>query len=110
MLYDNCRAPGGGFEFRNRGSMGSGHGWSMGWGVAWNCVAQDYVVQNPPGALNWMIGCAGENTPKPRPFANEPLLPSGTSDAPATPVEPRSLYLAQLAERLGPQALKNIGY
>jgi hypothetical protein len=26
------------------------------------------------------------------------------------PVTPRSLYLAQLAERLGPDALKNIGY
>ena len=31
-------------------------------------------------------------------------------DAHGTPVTPASLYLAQLAERLGPQALKNIGY
>jgi hypothetical protein len=38
MLYDNCPVPDGGMDFRNRGSMGSGHGWSMGWGVAWNCV------------------------------------------------------------------------
>ena len=30
MLYDGCRALEGGIEFRNRGSMGSGHGWSMG--------------------------------------------------------------------------------
>lgn len=30
MLYDNCRVPDGGMDFRNRGSMGFGHGWSMG--------------------------------------------------------------------------------
>ena len=110
LLYDNCRAPRGGFEFRNRGSMGSGHGWSMGWGVAWNCVAKDYVIQNPPGAVNWMIGCIGENTRKPRPFGSGPLLPEGIVDSPGKPVQPQSLYLAQLAERLGSQALKNIGY
>lgn len=110
MLYDNCRAPSGGMEFRNRGSMGSGHGWSMGWGVLWNCVAKEYVIQNPPGALNWMIGCMGENTLKPRPFGKGPMLPAGTMDAMGTPVAPQSLYLAQLRERLGSQALKNIGY
>jgi hypothetical protein len=26
------------------------------------------------------------------------------------PVEPRRLYLQQLADRLGPEAVKNIGY
>jgi hypothetical protein len=110
LLYDNCRAPGGGLELRNRGSMGSGHGWTMGWGVAWNCVASDYIVQNPPGALNWLIGCVGENKPAPRPFGQGPMLPEGTVDSPGKAVTPQSLYLTQLAERLGPQALKNIGY
>ena len=110
MLYDNCQADGGGLEFRNRGAMGSGHGWSMGWGVMWNCRAKDYVVQNPPGAMNWLIGCTGHNTPMPRPFGKEPMLPSGIEDASQTPVAPQSLYLAQLLERLGPAALKNIGY
>lgn len=110
MLYDNCKAPEGGFEFRNRGSMGSGHGWSMGWGVAWNCEAKDYVIQNPPGAMNWLIGSKGESTNKPRPFGSAPMLGEGTMDSHGTPVEPRSLYLAQLQERLGAQALANIGY
>jgi hypothetical protein len=31
-------------------------------------------------------------------------------DSPGTAVTPPSLYLAQLTERLGPQAGKNIGY
>jgi hypothetical protein len=110
MLYDNCRAPEGGFELRNRGSMGSGHGWSMGWGVLWNCQANDYVVQNPPGAMNWMIGSIGESKLSPRPFGSGPLLPEGIKDSPGVNVTPESLYLAQLAERLGARALRNIGY
>jgi hypothetical protein len=110
MLYDNVRAPDGGLDFKNRGAMGSGHGWTMGWGVAWNCAAKDYTIQQPPGAMNWMIGCTGATLPKARPFDEEPFVAEATKDSPGTPVAPESLYLAQLAERLGPQALKNIGY
>jgi hypothetical protein len=111
MLYDNCRVPGGGIDFRNRGAMGSGHGWSMGWGVAWNCVANDFTIQNPPGAVNWMIGCVGRSKLAPRPFdKGPPNLPEGIIDSPGTAVTPQSLYLGQLAERLGVQAVKIIGY
>lgn len=110
VLYDNCRVPGGGIDFRNRGSMGSGHGWTMGWGVMWNCVAETFVSQDPPGAVNWMIGSIGLNRPMPRPFDREPNLSLGTMDSHGTPVTPQSLYLTQLAERLGPQAVRNIGY
>jgi hypothetical protein len=110
LLYDNVRAENGGIDLRNRGSMGSGHGWSMGWGVVWNCVAKDFIVQNPPGVCNWMIGCRGENRQEARPFDKQPLLAEGILDSHGNPVEPISLYLAQLEERLGKQALKNIGY
>jgi hypothetical protein len=110
MLYDNCQALQGGIDFRNRGSMGSGHGWSMGWGVAWNCEARDYIIQHPPGAPNWMIGCIGRSRTEPRPFGEAPLLPEGIKDSHGMHVAPSSLYLAQLAERLGPAALQNIGY
>ena len=57
-----------------------------------------------------MIGCVGENVPKPRPFNQEPNLFGGTIDSHGNPVTPVSLYLAQLKQRLGEQALKNIGY
>jgi hypothetical protein len=110
VLVDNCKVPEGGIDFMNRGAMGSGHGWTMGWAVAWNCTAKTYVIQNPPGAVNWAIGCVGEPVRSARPFDKSPLLPEGTFDARGTAVAPRSLYLAQLAERLGPQALRNIGY
>jgi hypothetical protein len=110
LLFDNCRAPEGAIEMRNRGSMGSGHGWSMGWGVAWNCTAREFLVQSPPGSANWMIGCVGESDLAARPFGKEPNLPDGVKDSAGVPVTPTSLYLSQLAERLGPGAVKNLGY
>jgi hypothetical protein len=48
--------------------------------------------------MNWSIGGKGRATG------------DGTFDSPGVPVAPSSLYLAQLCERLGPQALRNIGY
>ena len=38
------------------------------------------------------------------------MLPRGIEDSPGKHVVPQSLYLGQLAERLGPRALRNIGY
>jgi hypothetical protein len=37
-------------------------------------------------------------------------MPRGIHESQGTFVQPGSLYLAQLCERLGPQALTNIGY
>ncbi len=83
----------------------------MGWGVAWNCVAKEYIIQNPPGSANWLIGSIGKSKLSARPFdKGPPYLPEGILDSHGAPVAPQSLYLAQLAERLGAQALKNIGY
>jgi hypothetical protein len=110
MLLDNCVMPDGGIDFKNRGAMGSGHGWGMAWAVAWNCIAKSYVVQQPPGAYNWAIGCIGDSVLMSRPFDSEPKLAEGTFDSRGEPVAPQSLYLTQLKERLGAKALKNIGY
>lgn len=110
ILADNCTIPDGGIDFKNRGSMGSGHGWGSAWSVAWNCTAKSYVIQQPPGTTNWRIGCIGTNLPTARPFDKEPALPLGITDSPDAKVKPASLYLTQLEERLGKQALKNIGY
>jgi hypothetical protein len=76
----------------------------------WKCQAKDYVVQNPPGAMNWLIGSQGENKPMPRPFGTGPMLPEGVKDSAGAAVTPKSLYLAQLAERLGAGSVKAIGY
>ena len=110
LLVDNCEVPDGGIDFMNRGSMGSGHGWAIGWAVAWNSTAKSYLNQQPPGAANWVIGSTGEQTKKAMPFSTLPLLPEGWYDSHGIRVMPSSLYLAQLEERLGKAALKNIGY
>jgi len=98
--------------------MGSGHGWAIGWAVAWNCKAKSFLNQQPPGSANWVIGSTGEQQKKSMPGSgqgtgisyNDSLLPEGIYDSHGTAVTPQSLYLAQLYERLGKQALINIGY
>jgi hypothetical protein len=110
LLVDNCQTPEGGIDLMNRGIMGSGHGWTMGWGVVWNCFAKSYVIQQPPGAMNWAIGSKGTELSQPMPGQRAPNLPNGVFDSSEVPVTPASLYLEQLRQRLGPQALKNIGY
>jgi hypothetical protein len=83
--------------------MGSGHGWDIGWAVAWNVRSPFLVVQQPPGAINWCIGCVG----KPVTSATGP---NGVFDSTGRPVDPASLYLEQLRERLGAAAVTAIGY
>ena len=110
LLVDGCKVPESGIDFMNRGEMGSGHGWTLGWGVAWNCEAAEWTIQQPPGAANWAIGCQCKRVTAARPFDKTPKLPEGIFESHGTPVSPASLYLAQLRERLGPQAVKAIGY
>jgi hypothetical protein len=110
LLFDNCTLLEGGMDFLNRGVAGSGHGWTMGWGVAWNNIAKTYIIQNPPGAANWAIGNIGSRLKTARLFDSAPIFDEGYFDSHGTPVAPQSLYLAQLHERLGQPALNNIGY
>ncbi len=110
LLIDNCTVPNGGIDYMNRGIAGSGHGWTMGWGVVWNSVAKTYIIQNPPGVLNWAIGCTGRREQTARLFDTHPILSEGVFESHGTPVAMQSLYLAQLADRLGPEAARTIGY
>ena len=84
----------------NRGTAGSGQGWAIGFGVAWNSVTSHLLIEQPPGSQNWAIGTSG-------------TLDKGTDgalDSTGKAVDPGSLYLAQLCERLGPEALSHIGF
>ncbi len=111
LLVDNCRVPESSIDLMNRGIMGSGHGWAIGWSVVWNCTAKTFLIQQPPGSMNWAIGCQGAAVTGAQPGdPGHVKLPSGIWDSPGRPVSPTSLYLAQLRERLGPEALANIGY
>ncbi len=103
LLIDSCQLPDGRIEFINRRTSGSGHGWAMGWAVAWNCTAKTLTMEQPPGAINWCIGCTGA-------FGKDSAGKGSWLEAHGAPVLPPSLYLAQLRERLGAGALKNIGH
>jgi hypothetical protein len=97
--------------FSNREYAGSGHGWSIGWAVAWNVTADYVLIQQPPGAMNWCIGCGGRPPTilwhgKPIPV---PEIPSETFESPGVAVTPRSLYIQQLRDRLGESAVRNLG-
>ena len=101
-----------GIAFSNREYAGSGHGWSAGWCVAWNVKTDVLLVQQPPGAKNWCIGCTGRHTPILW-HGNRilvPPIPSETFESPGAAVTPASLYLAQLKDRLGSDAVRRIGY
>jgi hypothetical protein len=108
LLVDGGKFPGAterwqGLAFSNRTTAGSGHGWDVGWAVGWNVSAPFLLIQQPPGAMNWCIGCTGT-------AVKQGDFPNGTFDSPGRPVEPVSLYLEQLRERLGDRAPANIGY
>jgi hypothetical protein len=112
FLVDNTQVPQGGIDLMNRGEMGTGHGWTMGWGVVWNSSAATLIIQNPPGAANWSIGTSGKELTASMKDAGlhrrdlGPDLPQGFIESPNHRVVPDSLYRAQLTERLGVTALR----
>jgi hypothetical protein len=94
-LFDNVET--GRLSIVNRSDSGSGHGWAGAQTVLWNCKAPAINVQKPPAAQNFAIGCiAGKK------------MGDGFWESANVPVSPRSLYLQQLEERLGPDAVKSI--
>ena len=110
LLYDNLielDGPRPGFNPRllglyNRGHYGTSHGWAAAHSVAWNCdVADgDLIVQKPPTAQNYAIGCSGKNitgVKPPSPFDVPEGYIEGSNEA---GLFPRSLYEAQLQNRL----------
>jgi hypothetical protein len=101
LLLDRIVAPTGGIELQNRATAGSGQGWAIGFGVAYNSQLQHMLIEAPPGSMNWAIGTTG---------SVDPGGPVGTYDSMGAAVKPSSLYLAQLCARLGPSALANVGY
>ncbi|MBL9200440.1 MAG: hypothetical protein JNL39_08030 [Opitutaceae bacterium] len=102
-LYDNI-ADDRQLRVQDRQWAGSGHGWAGAQQVLWNCTSPILVVQQPPTAQNWAIGCVGKFVAG----DYSPNAPRGIMEATGAPVTPRSLYLTQLAQRLGPAALESL--
>ena len=119
LLYDNIISldgPRAGWDSRllglyNRGDMGTAHGWGLAHSVAWNCnvAGGDLIVQKPPTAQNYAIGCMGNNivgTDPPAPF-NEPQ--GYIEGANKSGLTPQSLYSAQLQDRLSAAGVNDKG-
>ncbi|EJD43357.1 hypothetical protein AURDEDRAFT_66589 [Auricularia subglabra TFB-10046 SS5] len=85
LLVDNSQA---GIQLINRKTAGSGHGWAINAGVAWNSDAP-FTIQSPPLGVNWGIGMRG----KAGADSNGTLIATGEG------VTPKSLYTAQLQAR-----------
>ncbi|MHC4167123.1 MAG: DUF6298 domain-containing protein, partial [Planctomycetota bacterium] len=95
-LYDNVNIDGGAVELCNLGSKGQGIGWAAANSVLWQCNASRIQCDNPPTALNWAIGCWGE-------LSGDSVWRSSNDF-----VEPKSLYAAQLEDRLGRAAVERL--
>jgi hypothetical protein len=102
ILYDSVIIRGNALRLINRGVDEGGSGWAAANSILWNCEATDIQVQSPPGALNRAYGCRGDVT--------DDWIPAGAGESALRdigrggPIKPASLYLAQLAERRGPNA------
>jgi hypothetical protein len=95
-LYDNVNIDGNALRLCNRGSRGQGLGWAAANSVLWQCNAAVIQCENPPTAQNWAFGCWGE-------FEGDGIWDSSNNF-----VRPTSLFEAQIAERLGPEAARRL--
>jgi hypothetical protein len=99
-LYDNI-SDDAMIRVHDRGDFGTGHGWTGAQHVMWNCVTPLLAVQSPPGSKNYVIGGKVSRV-HPGRFRDRP---QGSYYSLGTLVEPRSLYRAQLRDRLGDDAV-----
>lgn len=106
VLYDNvlvfpprqgAKRGEGGINIRDRGAMGSGHGWAGANQVVWNSRAAEMIIQQPPTAQNWAIGCSADAHSG-----------DGYWESFGQRVQPQSLYIAQLKERIGAEKLRGL--
>lgn len=102
ILFDNVK--GGRINVQNREDSGTGHGWAGSQIVFWNCEANSFICDAPKGAMNFAIGCVGNHAQG----SWAPEEPDGYWESHQMPVAPRSLYYAQLEDRLGSEAVKAV--
>lgn len=103
-LFDNVT---GNANAMDRGHYGTGHGWAGANFVFWN-HSGELAIQRPPTAQNYAIGLIGER--KEGDFKSTPhnIREDGYWEAVGKHVSPKSLYLQQLEDRMGSDALMNI--
>ncbi len=84
---------------------------SIGWAgvniVFWNCEGE-FRIQKPPTANNFTFGHIGINSTAINFIFQDNSKEDGYMESLDRHVTPESLYLKQLEDRLGPQAVANI--
>lgn len=101
-LYDNIKAP-----LSARFWKDISIGWAGANTVFWNCEG-DYMVQNPPTAKNYSFGHIGLNAVVFNAIYQDFSKERGHIEYMDVHISPRSLYLNQLKDRLGIEAVMNI--
>ncbi len=100
VLYDNVKAP----------LTARFWDYIIGWAganiVFWNCEG-DYLIQSPPTAENYSFGHVGVNAVVYNGALQDLTKPNGYVESADRHVTPKSLYLTQLKERLGEEAVIN---
>ncbi len=89
VLFDIINVDGNALSFKNREQDGYGAGWTAANSVFWECSASRIECYSPPGAENYAFGAWAQ-------FAGNGVWVSANEH-----VKPRSLFYAQLAERIG---------
>ncbi|KAG0145267.1 hypothetical protein CROQUDRAFT_658952 [Cronartium quercuum f. sp. fusiforme G11] len=97
LLVERARV--GQINLKNRGILGSGHGWSMGAGVIWSSIATKLLVEDPPTSENYVVN----SRPIHKLTAELETDEKVDTNDPAT-----SLYHLQLQARVEPRIVQQI--
>jgi len=89
VLFDNVSVDGNALRFGDRGQDGNGAGWSAANSVFWQCSAAKIECDAPPTANNYAFGTWAQ-------FSGNGYWENSNEH-----VNPRSLFYAQLKDRLG---------
>ncbi len=95
VLLDQLMIPDNTIKLDNREIWDQGVGWTAAGCTIWNCQASQVYLRTPPGEHNWGLGVWGVQ------------VGAGQWEVVNEWVDPDSLYLEQLKERLGDSAVKN---
>lgn len=106
ILFDNIEG-GHVAVSEHRGKSGSGHGWTGVSDVAWN-LKSDVVCDTPVGFQNYVFGGTGKEKSGSYVKSNGKSVFRGYYEKHGKVLMPRSLYLKQLEDRLGKQAVENV--
>ncbi|MFY0626749.1 MAG: T9SS type A sorting domain-containing protein [Reichenbachiella sp.] len=89
----------------HRGASGSGHGWAGIQSIIWNTESPSIICDAPAGHLNYAIGNTGNEIPSPYVNNSNEGVYRGYFDNHGSHVATRSLYLKQLNDRMGTEAV-----